>query len=101
MRRYSTFWVGQVCKKFTSRFPSFDNCGAHFPVGKIIYWVPNATSKLQNCIMDIKNWMNVNKLKLNDSKTEFLIAASPYYEKRLPEITLTIGNSCIKPSQTI
>ena len=51
--------------------------------------------------MDIKNWMNVNKLKLNDSKTEFFIAASPYYEKRLPEITLTIGNSCIKPSQTI
>ena len=45
--------------------------------------------------------MNVNKLKLNDSKTEFFIAASPYYEKRLPEITLTTGNSCIKPSQTI
>ena len=27
------------CKKFTSRLPSFDNWGAHFPVGKIIYWV--------------------------------------------------------------
>ena len=51
-------------------------------------------------MMDIKNWMNVNKLKLNDSKTEFLVAASPYYEKRLPEITLTIGNSCLKPLQT-
>ena len=45
--------------------------------------------------------MNVNKLNLNESKTELSVAASSYYEKRLPEITLTIGNSRIKPSQTI
>ena len=32
---------------------------------------------------------------------EFFIAASPYYETRLPDITLTIGNSHIKPSQSI
>ena len=61
----------------------------------------NALSKLQNCITDIKNWMCVNKLKLNDSKTEFVIAASDYYQRQLPDITLTIGDSCIKPSQTI
>ena len=61
----------------------------------------NALSVLQNCIKDIKIWMNFNKLKLNESKTEFFVATSPYYEKRLPEITLTIGNSHIKPSQTI
>ena len=45
--------------------------------------------------------MCVNKLKLNDSKTEFFIAASDYYQRQLPDITLTIGDSCIKPSQTI
>ena len=56
---------------------------------------------LQNCTKDIKIWMNVNKLKLNESKTEFFVAASLYYEKHLPEITLTIGNSHIKPSQTV
>ena len=50
-------------------------------------------------------WMNVSKLKLNESKIEFFVAASPYYEKkikkRLPDITLAIGNSHIKPSQLI
>ena len=61
----------------------------------------NALSKLQNCITDIKNWMCVNKLKLNDSKTEFFITTSDYYQRQLPDITLTIGDSCIKPSQTI
>ena len=45
--------------------------------------------------------MKVNKLKLNDSKTEFFIAASDYYQRQRPDIALTIDDSCIKPSQTI
>ena len=61
----------------------------------------NALIVLQNCIKDIKIWMNGNKSKLIQSKTEFFVAASPYYEKRLPNMTLTIGNSHIKPSQSI
>ena len=32
-------WSG--LQKITSKLPSFNNCGAHFPVGKIIYWVCN------------------------------------------------------------
>ena len=44
--------------------------------------------------------MSINKLKSNDSKTEFFIAASDYYQRQLPDITL-IGDSCIKTSQTI
>ena len=45
--------------------------------------------------------MSGNKLKLNDSKTEFFIAASGYYQRQLPDITLPTGDSCIKPSETI
>ena len=32
-----------------------------------------AVTALQNCIADIKTWMTVDKLKLNEDKTEFLI----------------------------
>ena len=78
---------------YTQLYVSFDPTA---PDGLV-----NALSKLQNCITDIKNWMCVNKLKLNDSKTEFFIAASDYYQRQLPDITFTIGDSCIKPSQTI
>ena len=53
----------------------------------------NALTVLQNCIKDIKIWMNVNKLKLNESKTEFFVAASPYYENAFLKSLLTIGNS--------
>ena len=30
-----------------------------------------AMSSIQSCISDIRNWLTANKLKLNDSKTEF------------------------------
>lgn len=33
--------------------------------------------KLENCILDINNWMTGNKLKLNMDKTEFLLTGSP------------------------
>ena len=39
---------------------------------------------------------------MDDSKTEFFIAASAYHHKHLPpNITLKIGNEHIKPSETI
>ena len=34
-------------------------------------------SKLNNCISDIRVWMIKNKLKINDSKTEFIVFRSP------------------------
>ena len=32
-----------------------------------------AISQLQNCLLDIQNWMLSNKLKLNPEKTEFIL----------------------------
>ena len=34
-------------------------------------------TKLNNCISDIRVWTIKNKLKINDSKTEFIIFRSP------------------------
>ena len=35
------FGVGQFCQKLGSKFSIFNNCGAYFSVGKMIYWVDN------------------------------------------------------------
>ena len=32
-----------------------------------------AITAMQNCIDDVRKWMLINKLKLNDGKTEFLL----------------------------
>ena len=45
---------------------------------------------LDNCISDIRSWMITNKLKINDSKTEFLLITSPR-SKFTKDIQITIG----------
>ena len=60
-----------------------------------------AMSSIQSCISDIRNWLTANKLKLNDSKTEFVIAASPYNYKKLPELTLSVGKVAVHPSHSV
>ena len=34
-------------------------------------WVNNAVAAMQACITDIRKWMLLDKLMLNDEKTEF------------------------------
>ena len=36
-----------------------------------------AILKLNSCLADIRRWMITNKLKINDSKTEFIVFRSP------------------------
>jgi hypothetical protein len=59
--------------------------------------------KLSNCISEIRTWMTLNYLKLNDAKTEFFVAGSAYNIRHLQcnAIELTIGSSTIKPSTVV
>ena len=45
--------------------------------------------------------MVANKLKLNDSKTEFVVAASAQNLRNLPNVQLNVGSTLISPSETI
>ena len=46
-------------------------------------FIETALSRLSACICEIKVWMTKNMLKLNDSKTEFFVAISPYNKRKL------------------
>ena len=64
--------------------------------------IETALSRLSACICDIKVWMTKNMLKLNDSKTEFFVAISPYNKRKLSlDVQLQIGAEIIKPSETV
>ena len=57
---------------------------------------------LQDCITEISRWMSLNKLKLNEDKTELLVIVSPKLRHYLPEnISLSICNSQIKSSDCV
>jgi len=59
----------------------------------------SSLQKIITCISDIRSWMINSKLKINDSKSEFLIVTSPYMKSKLPDLKLSVGTSIVCPSQ--
>ena len=55
-----------------------------------------ALGKIHLCILDIRRWMILNKLKINDAKTEFIIFRSPQMKHDLNG--LAVSDSQIVPS---
>ncbi len=58
-------------------------------------------SRLESCIEDIRIWMSNNFLKLNDSKTQFIMFGSAQNIEQVEEWTVTVGNQTILPSTTV
>ena len=57
----------------------------------------NAITAMQNCIDDIRSWMEHDKLLLNDEKTEFLVIGT---RQQLSKV-ITVGNSAIMKSSVV
>ena len=55
--------------------------------------VTDAISSIQSCTAQIKDWMTVNKLRLNDSKTEELLFGPKVQRNRLHLDSLIVGDS--------
>ena len=58
-------------------------------------------SKLNNCISDIRVWKIKNKLKINDSKTEFIVFRSPQAKQDLSGLSVSVGDSVIAQSSKV
>ena len=58
-------------------------------------------TNLQNCIDEIRSWMRVNLLKLNDSKMEFIILGMQQQLNNVPDTTIKIGEDHINPSSSV
>ena len=56
-----------------------------------------ATDSTESCIGKIRDWMRLNKLKLNDDKTDILLFSSNPL-KATPSVAVTIGADQISPS---
>ena len=58
-------------------------------------------TKLNMCIPDIRVWMIKNKLKINDSKTEFIIFQSPLLKQNLSDLSVSVGDMQVPPSSKV
>jgi hypothetical protein len=57
-----------------------------------------ALDKIEACIEEIRQWMEQNFLKLNDSKTEFVMFGTPKDLSQVSDWTVTVGDNEILPS---
>ena len=56
---------------------------------------------LESCIVNIKNWMDENCLKMNDDKTEYIIFTSNKMSKKVETQSISINCTNINKSECI
>ena len=56
---------------------------------------------MQNCIDDVKTWMPINKLRLNDGKTEFLLIGTRLQLAKVNSSTLRAGEISVTCSSVL
>jgi hypothetical protein len=54
-----------------------------------------AIQNIEQCCLAIKSWMNTNKLKLNDQKTEALLCGPPQRRESCPRQCIQVGGATI------
>ena len=57
--------------------------------------------KFRCCISDIRVWMINNKLKINDSKTEFIVFKSPEAKQDFRCLSISMGDSITLQSSKV
>ena len=60
-----------------------------------------AIGKINVCISDIRRWMILNKLKIDDAKTEFIVFKSPMLKHDLSDLSVNVGGNVIKPLEKV
>ncbi len=58
----------------------------------------DAVSRMENCISEVREWMLVNKLMINDGKTVFMLIGNGPHLKKLSIDSLTVGEESIPVS---
>ena len=58
-------------------------------------------TKLNMYISDIRVWMIKNKLKINDSKTEYIIFRFPLLKQNLNGLSVSVGDMQVSPSSKV
>lgn len=91
--------VGQICRKHGISYHFYaDDTQLYLPFD--LNEEELALSKLEACIQEVREWMHLNYLKLNDSKTEFMVIGSPHTLKETKIASIKIGDEIINSSHS-
>ena len=60
-----------------------------------------ARTTMEETMVDIKDWMNINRLKMNESKTEFIVFGSRQQIMKSTITSLNVNNTQVEVSESI
>lgn len=63
--------------------------------------LPRSLISMENCILDVKHWMTINKLQLNDSKTECMLIRNSRISTDLFPSSLKVGDTDVELVSTV
>ena len=83
--------LGDIIRRHNMNFHFYaDDCQIYFSLDSVS---SVTTTRIEACLQDIGTWMSLNKLKLNDDKTELLVIGSDNLSaSQLPSFTATDGS---------
>ena len=79
----------------------YHNIGYHVYVSFKCKQPLEAILKLNSCLADIRRWMITNKLRINDSKTEFIVFRSTQLKCYLSGLSVNVGEIMITQSSKV
>ena len=57
-----------------------------------------AVTRIQNCVAELQDWMNINKLKFNATKTEIIVMCTPHIKTKLSMSHRELGDTVVPVS---
>ena len=93
--------LGEILRKYNMFYHLYaDDCQLYLSFSPTVGNENNAYRTMENAIAEIKQWMWLNKLQLNDGKTEFLIIGKKSQCNKLTKQNIKICESDIQSSQS-
>ena len=95
--------LGDICRNEGIKFHSYaEDQQLYLSFKTAAQWSQQVcTEKMEICIYKVRKWMRTNLLKLNDTKTEFILLGTNQQIKLVQDINIKIGDEVIHPVQSV
>ena len=99
--KYTKPVVGIISQHFIKYQLYADDSQLYTPLSPDIDNQSEIVCNLENCIADISKWRNMNKLKLNKDKTEFILFSNSIHRNKMLVNPITVSESNISSSKYV
>ena len=87
--------IGEIGRLHNMKYHIYaDDTQVYIVVEPMENW-GDISSRLKDCLSNIREWMNINLLKLNQDKTELMVFSPKHRVKDISDVTISFGGSII------